>query len=397
MINIKRSLYAIVIFSFLFQVIKFYTFYQEYSAWQYADWIINYQGGFVRRGLIGEILFNVHKIFSIRLDLVTLLFVTSLFTSLSYFLIKSLKYLENSKLDILIFLSPGFVIYPIMNSEVIGRKDILITLAIAFLVFFEKNFKSKNLLILLISSISLISLSHSGLLFYTPYLVFLFFLIKINRNEVISFKDILFILSSLFIILFLIFLNQGTVTQVEEICQSIKQFVIEDCKNSGQFLWLSTPANEHMNFKLSTNYNSYTIIYLLSLFLVNLFLGIKLYLSKFKTNHFNLNKINPLIILFSLFLFTLPIYILGFDWGRYISMSYSCTFFIYIFCKKNDLFIKYSKNKIGIKSFSKFFFLLFVLIYCFSWTFPFYDAQQFKYPLKKPFISITKQFIKINK
>ena len=136
MINIKRSLYAIVIFSFLFQVIKFYTFYQEYSAWQYADWIINYQGGFVRRGLIGEILFNVHKIFSIRLDLVTLLFVTSLFTSLSYFLIKSLKYLENSKLDILIFLSPGFVIYPIMNSEVIGRKDILITLAIAFLVFF---------------------------------------------------------------------------------------------------------------------------------------------------------------------------------------------------------------------------------------------------------------------
>ena len=397
MINIKRSLYAIVIFSFLFQVIKFYTFYQEYSAWQYADWIINYQGGFVRRGLIGEILFNVHKIFSIRLDLVTLLFVTSLFTSLSYFLIKSLKYLENSKLDILIFLSPGFVIYPIMNSEVIGRKDILITLAIAFFVFFEKNFKSKNLLILLIASISLISLSHSGLLFYTPYLVFLFFLIKINRNEVISFKDILFILLSLFIILFLIFLNQGTVTQVEEICQSIKQFVIEDCKNSGQFLWLSTPANEHMNFKLSTNYNSYTIIYLLSLFLVNLFLGIKLYLSKFKTNHFNLNKINPLIILFSLFLFTLPIYILGFDWGRYISMSYSCTFFIYIFCKKNDLFIKYSKNKIGIKSFSKFFFLLFVLIYCFSWTFPFYDAQQFKYPLKKPFISITKQFIKINK
>ena len=397
MINIKRSLYAIVIFSFLFQVIKFYTFYQEYSAWQYADWIINYQGGFVRRGLIGEFLFNVHKIFSIRLDLVTLLFVTSLFTSLSYFLIKSLKYLENSKLDILIFLSPGFVIYPIMNSEVIGRKDILITLVIAFFVFFEKNYKSKNLLILLIVSISLISLSHSGLLFYTPYLVFLFFLIKINRNEVISFKDILFILLSLFIILFLIFLNQGTVTQVEEICQSIKQFVIEDCKNSGQFLWLSTPANEHMNFKLSTNYNSYTIIYLLSLFLVNLFLGIKLYLSKFKTDHFNLNKINPLIILFSLFLFTLPIYILGFDWGRYISMSYSCTFFIYIFCKKNDLFIKYSKNKIGITSFSKFFFLLFVLIYCFSWTFPFYDAQQFKYPLKKPFISITKQFIKINK
>jgi hypothetical protein len=397
MINIKKSLYAIVIFSFLFQVIKFYTFYQEYSAWQYADWIINYQGGFVRRGLIGEILFTIHRVFSIRLDLVTLLFVTSLFASLSYFLIKSLKYLENSKLDILIFLSPGFLIYPIMNSEVIGRKDILITLAIAFFVFFESKFKSKNLILLLILFISLISLSHSGLLFYTPYLIFLFFLIKINRNEVISLKDILIIFSSLLIILFLIFFNQGTIAQVEEICQSIKEFVTEDCKNSGQFLWLSTPASEHMNFKLSTNYNDYTIIYLLSLFLVNLFLGIKFYSSKFESNHFNLNKTNPLIILFLLFLFTFPIYILGFDWGRYISMSYSCTFFLYIFCKKNDLFIKYSKNEIAATNVFKFFFLLFVLIYCFSWTFPFYDAQQFKYPLKKPFISITKQFIKTNK
>ena len=50
MINIKKSLFSIVAIVFLFQIIKYYSFYVEYSDWQYADWIINYQGGFIRRG-----------------------------------------------------------------------------------------------------------------------------------------------------------------------------------------------------------------------------------------------------------------------------------------------------------------------------------------------------------
>ncbi len=65
----SKFLYLVILTSLIFQVSKFYSFYTEYSAWQYVDWLINYQGGFVRRGLIGEFLFQIHKMINIDLDI----------------------------------------------------------------------------------------------------------------------------------------------------------------------------------------------------------------------------------------------------------------------------------------------------------------------------------------
>ena len=200
MISTKNFLITLIAVSFVFVTMKFYSFYTELSEWQYSDWLINYQGGFIRRGFIGEILFKVHKFTSISLDILIFVFVISLYFFLSYFLIKSLKYLENSKINILIFLSPGFFLYPVMNSGVIGRKEILIFFVMGFFVFFEKFLKDKILLTLVIFSLFLLSLSHSALLFYTPYIVFLYFLIKFSRYEKVNFLEFLLITVSLFII-----------------------------------------------------------------------------------------------------------------------------------------------------------------------------------------------------
>ena len=66
----SKFLYLVILSCLIFQISKFYSFYSEYSAWQYVDWIINYQGGFVRRGLVGESLFQLHRLTNIDLDLV---------------------------------------------------------------------------------------------------------------------------------------------------------------------------------------------------------------------------------------------------------------------------------------------------------------------------------------
>ena len=154
----SRFLYLIILFCLVFQISKFYSFYTEYSAWQYVDWLINYQGGFVRRGLIGEFLFQIHNMINFDLDILIFSFVSFLYLIVSFFLIKTIKYLENSQLNTLIFLSPGFFLYPIMNSEVIGRKDILFLLIIAFFVFFEKRLNNRNLFIVLILLVFFLSL-----------------------------------------------------------------------------------------------------------------------------------------------------------------------------------------------------------------------------------------------
>ena len=135
--NSKNILFILIFTVSISQLVKFYSFYIEYSEWQYSDWLINYQGGFIRRGLVGEILFKIYRIFNIDLDILVLITVFSLILFISFLLVKTINHINNN-LDILIFLSPGFFLYPLMNSEVVGRKDILMISAIGFFLFFWK-------------------------------------------------------------------------------------------------------------------------------------------------------------------------------------------------------------------------------------------------------------------
>ena len=277
-----------------------------------------------------------------------------------------------------------------MNSEIIGRKEIFLFAILGLFVFFEKYVKDRYLLGLTLFIILALSLTHTGLLFYSPYLLFLFFIIKVYRNKKLLFSEILIITISLLIIFSLIYFNTGSKTQVVEICNSIKNFVKDDCINRGQFLWLYSPITEYVDVKSRLNLSTNFIIYLISLFFVFIFFSIKLYSAKFKSNNDLLNSINPFIIFFILFLCTIPVYIVGIDWGRYISMSYFSTYFIYIYLNKQKMITFNSKKFLFKRSLSKNIFFIFVFFYAFIWTFPFYGANNFKFTLKKPFISVLK-------
>ena len=381
----SRFLYLIILFCLIFQVSKFYSFYSEYSAWQYIDWAINYQGGFVRRGLIGEFLFQTYKKINVDLDKLIFTFVSLLYLIISFFLVKIVKYLEDSQINTLIFLSPGFFLYPIMNSEIIGRKDILFIIVIGFFVFFERRLNNKILFSLLIFSIFFLSLSHSIFLFYTPYLFFLFFLIKSARETKINYFEIITFSLTILIVFFLIYFNQGDKLIVLEICESVKKFVSPNCENHGQMFWLGKDAKTHISVQEVKP--DHLIIYLFSLILVYFFIFIKFFNSSFKIKNLNINKINPAIILLILFFITLPVYYLGSDWGRYIYLSFSGSIFIFIFCIKEKLFSRSYEIE-----FNKIFFILLIIFYSFSWTFPFYQAKQIKFTFKKPVLKIIERF-----
>ena len=81
-----------------------------------------------------------------------------------------------------------------MNSELIGRKEILLFVSLGLIVFFEKCLKDKYLLTTIILAIFVCSLTHSGLLFYSPYVIFLYFLIRFDRNKKINLLEICLII-----------------------------------------------------------------------------------------------------------------------------------------------------------------------------------------------------------
>ena len=395
MSSTKKVLCFFIFASLVFEISKFYSFTINYSTWQYGDWLINYQGGLVRRGLIGEILYFFHKLLFIDLDKIIFSFVISIYIFISFFLFKSIKYIEKNNENILIFLSPGFFLYPIMNSEVIGRKDILFIFCIAFFVFFEKKINDKYLFSSLIVAIIIICFSHAGFVFYSPYLIFLYILIKHNRNLKIKNLEIFSIILTILIIVISILYLSGSEIIVKQICLSVKEFANKNCGIAeSQMFWLSAPLDNriffHLNFFKSLFPNN-LLVYSLSTILVFFFISVRLKNSKFDNIILNSKFITPFLIFILLFIFTSPVYILARDWGRYINLSYSATFFLYIFCLKEKILIFKKHNFLWLHRLNKISLVIFISLFCFSWTFTFYDAKSFKITLKKPIQSLLKK------
>tara|TARA_B100000029_G_scaffold118033_1_gene111207 strand:- start:176 stop:1351 length:1176 start_codon:yes stop_codon:yes gene_type:complete len=380
----------LVSFAFLFQVGKFYTFYLEYSPWQYGDWLINYQGGFIRRGLIGELFYSIYKFTNIKLDLIIFTSVILFYLLFSLILIKSSRYFVKSKLDYLLFLSPGFFLYPVMNSEIIGRKDIILVLVVGIFVFFKDIFRKNLNYIIVILSIIFLTLSHSGFLFYSQYLIVIYFFSQIKINKKIEnwkFAVYMVLILGLGI---LVNLFSGNETQVIKICNSVSSFSQDNCTNSGQIGWLinnmSNYLYEKIEFGLFTLINQF-IIYLISFCFIFIFLFKKIENSKFIISFKNIKNLKPIKLFIILILISLPIFILGRDWGRYIYLSYSCSIFLYIFLLKNNLIVL---NRLNTPKFfkKKIIFLFFVFIYSFFWSVPFYDAKFFKFTLVKSIVNL---------
>ena len=363
----------LISFVFIFVSLRFYSFVEDYSSWQYADWLINYQGGFVRRGLFGEIFFNIYKFFSLRLDLIVFFFVIFLYAVFSYYLIKSLKYLEESKLNILIILSPGFFLYPIMNSEVIGRKDILLITTISYLIFLFDKIKINYQLPVILISIVALSLTHTGFLFYAPYLICLYYLSKTSKNIKVTNLDVVSIISTIIFLYILIYNFNGSQAHVLDICKSIKNFISDECGKADMIAWIAKDTSEYISTKTLSGYSFFLknlLIYSISFLLVYMFIFIRLFYSTFRTSESYINKFNPLFLFLALFVLTLPIYLIGIDWGRYIYLSYSCTFFLLIFSIKNNL-IQFRKIQLPIFDISKTTFIIVIFFYSFFLDFPF--------------------------
>ena len=112
-INLKNKFIIILlILALIFIIANFYRYYQNRTVYEYADWLINYQGGFVRRGLVGELLFQFYKLTKINLGFVTFLFVISLYILLFTNFIYFLRYLKKNWINLFIIFSPISIFPP---------------------------------------------------------------------------------------------------------------------------------------------------------------------------------------------------------------------------------------------------------------------------------------------
>ena len=185
----SKFLYLVILISLIFQVSKFYSFYNEYSAWQYVDWLINYQGGFVRRGLIGEIIINLSYLTNSNPGLITsythILFYF-LFFLFSFLAINQQNYLRNHW--ILIF-SPFLFYFQIFDFYGGFRKEIIFFSLFAFLVWSFNKFEEKKLDKIFFTTLAFYSfliLSHEIFIIFLPYIIVSYLLkVEVNKKRII--------------------------------------------------------------------------------------------------------------------------------------------------------------------------------------------------------------------
>ena len=130
--NYKLINFFIILSSFLI-ILNFFFFVIEKSPVQYSDWLINYQGGFIRRGLPGEIFYQIHNITKIRLDIIVFIAVSAMYIFFSSKFIELIKKIKLNFLNLLILFSPLSFLYPVMEQKISGRKDIIFIFSVVFL------------------------------------------------------------------------------------------------------------------------------------------------------------------------------------------------------------------------------------------------------------------------
>ena len=338
-----------------------------------SDWLINYSGGFVRRGLVGQIVLEFAYFFSIKLrDAIVIFQIISFVTYylLVFFLLR--KTLTNRLLILSVF-SPVFILFPIAEIEAFGRKEIFILL-IVILYFFSniRDIKTQLIFKFFIFPISIL-IWEPAIIFY-PYLLLIdlvvFKINKLNKNLIwLSLSYLVVFLVTIFVYLNSIssenfdLMRNTLINDFGENCYMSCLFVGNQSQNS-----LMELANANAVIVKPLHIIRYTLIVLIGFYpLFNLLQISKLnnkelfFLSNYK------NLLFPFIVVFSP---ALILYVLMYDWGRIVHISYSFMLLSYIFLLKNNL-IKIDQDKLSQNIFinlsNKMFFILFI-IFCLCWN-----------------------------
>jgi len=326
----------------------------------FTDWLINYEGGFVRRGLLGQIVFELSKLLNIQIKFLILIFQISIY--LIYFILffLLLSKIETNFFWLLIIFSPISFLYPMAELEALGRKDIFVITS--FLIFSIINYRSfSSLLFSFIFIFTLSCLIHEITFFYIFHYLFVFYVKnKIFINQKLNIKHYLVSFLSLGVLLYLnLYLHNFVV--IEDIVNSYNYENLTAL--SGSFSHIS-PTIDSVFFKTFSNINIVTIarygfLILISTIPFIYFIKIK---SDYENKYFNFQN-----IFISNILLSIPLYLLIFDWGRVIYINYNFFIIIIIFIFNSNLInTKYLQKKLEV--ISKPIKILFFIFICLSFS-----------------------------
>ena len=347
-VNNILTIYFIAIICFV--AIYSFVYIPDYETYEISDWMINYEGGFVRRGLIGQCLLWANHIHSFDIRYAIVLIEAFFYVLFLYLIFKIFNKYKWSLLGAM------FPIVCSTTSLTVYRRDFMMLCLcyLSYKLFFRylKDNRINSLIIsIMIMSVS-ITIYEPIFFVMVPVLVLQYW----NKKKNIINSLFIFLIPILCMVLSCIF--RGTDNQVNDIWQSwlpyLSQYVDIQNENIGfaiQFLGLTNKEvfSLHYECTFRDNMPLWTIITLIIVFSLAYFLCtyVPSVYREGKRLCENIDKYEiSKILLFQLFI-QLPIFtLLSCDYGRTIPMSLYTSLFIFHMSKMNGYKV-YVTNIIG--------------------------------------------------
>ena len=168
------------------------------DSWTVGEWLINYQGGFVRRGFSGELIYFFSTLFKF-----SPIYIIWLISFLSYiFLIKETLKIAKDKISTAFLLSPVVFLAPLVGNFLI-RKDIFLLLLFLLILKILKNKKPNIILCQVINVLGI--LIHEVFAIYSLPIQIFIILNKLRKGNKVSGMLISFLIPIITFLICLIF------------------------------------------------------------------------------------------------------------------------------------------------------------------------------------------------
>ena len=350
----KNTLLNIFYFSFTF--ILFFLFLKKIingyakESWNITEFLINYQGGFVRRGLLGEVILKMYNLTGISPYTIIILLSGSSYIVLIWFFLKSFI-----KIGYSLFILP-FVFFlgnPIINNFWV-RKDVLLILIFITTVYFAIKKSNRYLIFVNLFFITGLLIHEAIGFFCFPILL----LILISNNNFykkgeLLIKSVIISISQLMpsIVAFLCVLYfKGSQYISGQIWNSWKPIVFPiQAKDDSQIpaaidgISWSLKQGLGMTMQNLSNFNSgiyapiaWVLILLVIYYILTNTSKLNFKILNYKSNNY-FNKKNISNILVLQLLAIIPLFILGWDYSRWVFYWITSSFAIILLVPEKEL------------------------------------------------------------
>jgi len=359
---------VLICFSSIFFMSKTYQLNVNNSM---AEWLINYQGGFGRRGLLGELFTQLSLIFDYPIRKIILYFLYVIFISYYLLIYLFFRNIKTNYIIIISLLSPLFILSPLAELEALGRKDILIPLFFLFYCNLYNRLNLFGLSLILLLFYTILLLTHEVSIFYLPFF-YLLLTFKIEKLTIYKIITLIFIALIFFFIIYILSNSAHSPEAIKIMCERMKNILNDKC---GMGAYVLNRSLKHNIAELG-GLNSIHLIRNFFIFI----LGYSALIILIQSSKFNKSKNNILnkffnlkLLIFLTFLPTLIPFTIAVDWGRWFNLSYTMLILFYFFCIKNEKIFLNENSKIINYLTKRFFknktnFFIIVFILCFTWN-----------------------------